>query len=216
MTVTQTPRPSGPALPDTPTSEAAYAAGQEAAHNKWLLLTIGIVTLIGGVIAILMPLLASFTAVLVAGWVLIASGMVGLIAAFRRNHGWHMLSAAMGAALSVLIGVLILLQPMAGLLTLTALIIVFFAASGALRVFYGVRLLRDKPGYGAGGGWMIAGGALSVALAAMLLTGLPFSAAWVPGVLLGIDLTIWGMILITLGTGTARLAAAREMSVGAS
>lgn len=208
MTDTRPPRPNDPRMPDTPASEAAYAAGQEAAHNKWLLLIIGVVTLIGGLIAIFMPLLASFTAALVVGWVLVASGLVGIIAAIRRNHGWHMLSAALGAALSVVIGVLILLQPIVGLLTLTALIIAFFAASGALRIYYGMRLLRD----GDGGGWMIAGGALSVVLAVMLLTGLPFSAAWVPGFLLGIDLTIWGVILIALGVSAARLTGARATS----
>ncbi|PVA10219.1 hypothetical protein DC366_10330 [Pelagivirga sediminicola] len=212
MTDEHTPRPIDKTAPDSPASAAAYAAGQEAAHNKWLLLIIGIVTLIGGLIAIAMPLLASFTATLVAGWVLVASGLVGIIAAIRRRHGWHMLSAALGAALSVLIGVLILLQPMLGLLTLTALIIAFFAASGAVRVYYGIRLLRD----GTGGGWMIAGGALSLILAVMLISGLPFSAAWVPGVLLGIDLTIWGVILIAIGSTSARLAAARGTSADAS
>lgn len=211
MSDTPPPRPEDTA-PDTPASEAAYAMGQEAAHNKWVLILIGGVTLAGGIIAIAMPLLASFTAALVAAWVLIASGLVGLIAAIRRRHGWHMLPTALGAILSILIGVLILLQPFAGLLTLTMLVIAFFAASGALRLYYGARLMRE----GAGGGWMVAGGVLSLLLAVMLLTGLPFNAAWVPGVLLGIDLTIWGVILIALGTSSARLAAAREMSIGAS
>ncbi len=204
--------PHDPTMPDTPASEAAYAAGQEAAHNKWLLLIIGIVTLIGGVLAIAMPLIASFTAALVMAWVLIASGIVGIIAAFRRRHGWHMLAAFLSAALSVVIGLLILAQPMIGLITITALIIAFFAASGALRIYYGARLLKG----GAGGGWMIAGGALSLILAVMLISGLPFSAAWVPGVLLGIDLTIWGAILIAIGTRAAQLSAARDISVTAS
>lgn len=206
MTDQDTPRPHDPDMPDTPASQAAYAAGQEAAHNKWLLLIIGIVTLIAGMAAIALPLLASFAAVLVAGWVLIASGMVGIVAAVRRRHGWHMLSAAAGAALSVVIGVLIVLQPALGLLTLTTLIIAFFAVSGALRLYYGARLWRE----GDGGGWMIAGGALSLVLAVLLLTGLPVSAAWVPGVLLGIDLIVWGAILIATGSTSARLAAARE------
>ncbi|MFX0543701.1 HdeD family acid-resistance protein [Roseovarius sp. S4756] len=212
MTEPSHPASGGPAMPDSPTSEAAYAAGQEAAHNKWLLLIIGIVTLIGGVLAIAMPLFASITMALVAAWVLIASGVVGIIAAFRRRHGWHMVAAALSAALSVLIGLMILVQPMVGLLTITALIIAFFAVSGALRLYYGIRMLQ----HGGGGGWMIAGGALAVILAVILISGLPFSAAWVPGVLLGIDLVTWGAILIALGTRNAQLAAAREASTTAS
>ena len=203
MTVTPS---SDTATPDTPTSQAAYAAGQEAAHNKWLLLIIGIVTLIGGTLAIAMPLVASVTAAFFAAWILIASGVVGVVAAVRRRHGWHMLAAALSGALSILIGLLILAQPMIGLITITALIIAFFAASGALRLYYGARMLRQ----GDGGGWLIAGGLLAVVLAVMLLSGLPFSAAWVPGVLLGVDLVMWGIILIAVGTQNAKLSAARE------
>ncbi len=197
---------------DSALPEVAYAAGQETAHNKWLLLIVGIVTLIGGVIAIAMPLLASVTAALVMGWVLIASGVVGMIAAFRRRHGWHMVAALLSAGLSIIFGLLILIQPVVGLVTITALIIAFFAISGAVRIYYGARLLSSK----AGGGWMIAGGVLSVVLAVMLISGLPFSAAWVPGVLLGIDLIIWGVILIAIGTRAAQLSAAREVAVTAS
>lgn len=186
--------------------ETAFVAGKEAAHNKWILLIIGIVTLIGGTLAIAMPLIASVTAVFFAAWILIASGVVGIVAALRRRHGWHMLAAALSGALSVLIGLLILAQPIIGLITVTALIIAFFAASGALRLYYGVRMWRQ----GDGGGWLIAGGLLALVLAAMLLAGLPLSAAWVPGVLLGIDLVMWGIILIAVGTQSAKLAAARE------
>ncbi|MFD0859608.1 HdeD family acid-resistance protein [Roseovarius aquimarinus] len=196
--------------PDSAASQAAYLAGREGAHNKWLLLIIGIVTLIAGVLAIAMPFLASITAAFVAGWVLVASGAIGLIAAFRRRHGWHMVAAALSAALSVFIGLMILAQPVLGLITITALIIGFFAASGALRVYYGIRLMR----YGSGGGWMIAGGALSLILAVMLISGLPFSAAWVPGVLLGIDLVTWGAILIALGSRSEQIAAASEAAAG--
>lgn len=186
--------------------DTAFVAGKEAAHNKWLLLIIGIVTLIGGTLAIAMPLLASVTAAFFAAWVLIASGAIGIIASLRRRHGWHMLAAALSGALSVLIGLLILAQPMIGLITITAIIIAFFAASGALRLYYGVRMMRQ----GDGGGWLIAGGLLALVLAGMLLAGLPLSAAWVPGVLLGIDLVMWGIILIAVGTQGAKLAAARE------
>jgi len=208
MTDPSQPAPGTEPARDTPISEAAYVAGQEAAHNKWLLLIIGIVTLIGGVLAIAMPLLASVTAALVAGWVLIASGAVGMIAAIRRRHGWHMVAAFLSAALSVVIGLMILAQPMIGLITITALIIAFFAASGVLRLYYGVRMLRQ----GDGGGWLVAGGALALVLAVMLISDLPFSAAWVPGVLLGIDLIIWGVILIAVGRRGAQLGAAREVA----
>lgn len=211
MTEPSHPASGGAPMPDAPASEAAYAAGQEAAHNKWLLLIIGVVTLIGGVIAIAMPLVASVTAALVMGWVLIASGIVGIIAAFRRRHGWHMVAAFLSAGLSVLIGLMVLAQPMIGLITITALIIAFFAASGALRLYYGFRMLSS----GGGGGWLIAGGALSLILSVMLISGLPFSAAWVPGVLLGIDLVTWGAILIAIGTRNAQLSAAREASTTA-
>ena len=194
--------------PEDRTQETAFAAGKSAAQNRWLLLIVGIVTSLAGLFAIAMPFLATFTATFTVGWVLIISGIFGLIAAFRRHSGFDLAAAFSLGIVSIFAGCLILVQPIAGIFALTTLIIAYFAASGALRIYYGFRTI------GRGGGWMLAGGALSLFLAVMLFLGLPFSAAWVPGVLLGVDLLLWGSILIAAGIRVGRLPAGTRARSG--
>lgn len=175
-----------------------YEAGRRAGTNQWVLYAVGIVSILAGVTAIAMPLLGTLTAALVAGAALIASGLMGLFTAFRRHEGWHVAAAFALALLSIAVGVMILLQPVAGIFALTTLVIAWFAASGLLRIWYGAKSLGD------GGGWMLALGLLAVAVAVMLWFGLPFSATWILGVLLGIDLAVWGALLIALAVRIGR------------
>lgn len=177
---------------------AAYDAGRNAGANQWVLYALGIVSILGGIIAIAMPLLGTLTAALVAGAALVASGLMGLFTAFRRHEGWHVAAAFALALLSIVVGVMIFLQPLAGIFALTTLVIAWFGASGLLRIWYGAKSLGD------GGGWMLALGILSVAVALMLWFGLPFSATWVLGVLLGIDLAVWGALMIALAVRIGR------------
>ncbi|MFP7673972.1 HdeD family acid-resistance protein [Marivita sp. S0852] len=180
------------ATDQTAAPDEAFRAGKVAAENRWLLLLVGAVTLLAGTIALLMPFLASLTAALVVGWVLIASGAVGLVTAIRRKEGWALAAAFAMALLSFVGGVLMIVQPIAGVFALTTVLIGYFAASGILRIFYGAR------SFGSGGAWMVATGLLSFLLALLLFFGLPFSAAWVPGVMLGVDLIAWGAVQIAL------------------
>lgn len=178
--------------------DPAYDAGRRAASQRWLLIVIGVVAIIAGALAIVMPLIGTITAAFVAGAALLITGIAGLFTAFRRGEGWHMASAFILSLLSIAAGVLIFLQPVAGVLALTTLVIAWFAASGILRIYYGAKNMSD------GGGWMVAVGALSLVLAVLLWFGLPFSATWVLGVLLGVDLLLWGSLMIAFATRIKR------------
>lgn len=174
-------------------SAAAFEAGRVAAGNRWMLYIVGGASIIAGLAAIFMPFIASFAAAVTVGACLVFSGIVGLIAAFRRRDYWHMASAFGLSLLAIVAGVLMLLQPLAGIFALTTLIIAWLGASGALRVYYGIRRRHER-----GAGWMLASGIASVAVALLLWFGMPFNAAWVPGLVLGLDLLIWGALLIAL------------------
>lgn len=182
----------------SPKDASAFQQGKSAATNRWVLLIIGIVTVLAGLLALVMPFFASITAVLLVGWLLIASGVVGLISAFRRQEGWHLAAAFALSIISVIGGVVMLAQPIAGILALTTILIAYFAVSGVFRIYYGAHAIGD------GGGWMIATGVLSVILAVLVFLGLPFSATWVPGLMLGVDLVFWGAVQIALGLREGR------------
>lgn len=177
---------------------AAYEAGRQATTHRWLLIALGVVSIVAGALAILMPLLGTITAAFVAGAALLVSGIAGLFTAYRRHEGWQMAAAFFLSLLAIAAGVLIFLQPVAGVLALTTLVIAWFAASGVLRLYYGAKNMGD------GGGWMIAVGVLSLALAVLLWFGLPFSATWILGVLLGVDLLLWGSLMIAFAARIRR------------
>jgi len=185
-------------ITDPATNRGSFEAGRTAMRNRWVLRIVGIITLVAGLAALVMPFFGSLSAAIVVGWVLVASGVVGLVTAFKRHQAWEMAAAFAIAVLSIFAGVMMLLQPVVGLLALTTLIIAYLGASGALRIYYGARLWSD------GGAWMVAVGALSLLLAVLLFLGLPGNAAIVPGLVLGVDLVLWGVILLSAAIRVGR------------
>ena len=75
-----------------------------AEKSPWLLIE-GVLLVLLGLAAVLMPLMAGLAASLVFAWILILSGMVGLISAFAgRNHahlGWSLASAVIALVIGV-------------------------------------------------------------------------------------------------------------------
>jgi len=92
--------------------------------------------------------------------------------------------------LSVVIGILFLRNPGQGLLTLTMLLIVFFMVEGMAKVIFALTI-RPFPNWG----WVLASGVVGVFLAIYLWSSLPITAAWLLGILVGIQLTSEGAAL---------------------
>ena len=143
-----------------------------------------------GVVALLFPVFSSVAVVLMLGWLLIISGIfqaISLIGATKVPHFWLQL---VSVALSVVIGVLFLRNPGQGLLTLTMLLIVFFMVEGMAKVIFALTI-RPFPNWG----WVLASGVVGVFLAIYLWSSLPITAAWLLGILVGIQLISEGAAL---------------------
>jgi uncharacterized membrane protein HdeD (DUF308 family) len=146
--------------------------------------------IVGGIIALLYPILSSFAVVLFLGWILIFSGIVqgiSLIGAQNVPHFWLQL---VSVVLSVIVGVLLLRHPGAGLLTLTLLLIVFFMVEGISKLIFALTI-RPFPNWG----WVLASGIVGILLSFYLWASLPITAIWLLGVLLGIQLICEGAAL---------------------
>ena len=70
-------------------------------HEHWrLFLTEGIVLFVLGVLAIVVPPIATIAVAVLIGWLVLVSGIVGLIATFRTRgapgFGWSLSSAVIG------------------------------------------------------------------------------------------------------------------------
>jgi uncharacterized membrane protein HdeD (DUF308 family) len=178
---------------------------REALSKNWkLLMTGGIISVVLGVIAIVVPPLASVTITILVGIILLI-GAVGMVAeALSRGSTGHRVWSAILAVLYVVAGVWLLINPVEGTITLTWVLVVFFLVIGLFRLIAGIQ------GRGAGvpnAGWAIVNGLLSILIAVLVLVELPSSAAWAIGLLVGIQLLFDGMMLITTAMAGKKLAA---------
>ena len=173
--------------------EARYQIGGAVRRHWVLFLTEGIVLVVLGVLALLAPMIASVAATVFFGWLLLLSGIVGLVATFRARHApgfwWSLVSALIG----IVAGVLLVGWPLLGTLSLTGVLIAFLFAEGIVTILYA---LEHRNALSGRWGWMLASGIVDVGLGVLLLIGLPGTALWALGLLLGINLIFGGWALI--------------------
>jgi uncharacterized membrane protein HdeD (DUF308 family) len=123
------------------------------------------------------------------------------VTTFAMRHGpgfwWSLLSAMLGIA----VGGILLLQPELGMVTLTFVLIAFLIMEGILTIFYSLDHRRELSGCWA---WMFGSGVVDLVLAAIIITGLPLTAAWAMGVIVGINLVFGGVALISMALSACR------------
>src|ERR1700719_1572252 len=108
-----------------------------AVRRHWVLfLSEGIALVILGLLALMAPTIASFAATVFFGWILLLSGIVGLITTFRARQApgfaWSLLSALVG----IVAGALLLGWPLQGTFSLTAVLIAFLLVEGGVTLMY--------------------------------------------------------------------------------
>jgi uncharacterized membrane protein HdeD (DUF308 family) len=165
-------------------------------HDHWVMFLVeGIVLLCLGFLAILIPPLATLGVTLLFGWLFLISGIMGLIATFwaRQAPGfwWALLSAVLGIGA----GLVLLASPVSGAVSLTLILIVFFVIEGVATVMYALDHRQQLSGRW---GWMLASGIIDLILAAMVFAGLPGSAVWAIGLLVGINMIFGGSALVAM------------------
>jgi uncharacterized membrane protein HdeD (DUF308 family) len=170
------------------------SAMSAAAREHWkAFLFEGILLVILGLAAIILPPLAGLAVTIFLGWMFLVSGIAGLAATFwaRQMPGfwWSLISAA----LAVLAGLVLLARPMQGVLTLTIVVGAYFLAEGVATIMYALEHRRELSERWT---WMLFAGLLDILIAVMIIAGLPGSAEWAIGLLVGINLLFGGASLI--------------------
>jgi uncharacterized membrane protein HdeD (DUF308 family) len=162
------------------------------AHWKAFLIE-GILLVVFGLAAIVVPPAASLAVTILLGWLFLISGIAGLALTFwaREMPGfwWSLISAA----LAVLAGIVLLAQPAQGTLTLTIVVGAYFLAEGVATIMYALEHRRELSGRWS---WMLIAGLMDLLIAVIIITGLPGSALWAIGLLVGINLLFGGATLI--------------------
>ncbi len=173
--------------------------GQEAAtalRERWLAYLIeGIVLVVLGVAAIVLPNWATLSVTILLGWLFLFSGIVGLITTFWLKQApgfwWSLLSAL----LAVVIGALLIGWPVSGAMSLTLALLIYFAMEGIFSIMFGLEYQRALSSRWV---WLVLNGIIDLFLVGAIVIGLPGTAVWVLGLLVGIDLVYGGAALIAL------------------
>ena len=179
-----------------PNIEQVQQAVATSLHEHWVLFLIeGIILVVLGLIAIVVPPIATLAVELLFGWLFLLSGIMGLITTFWMRDApgfwWSLLSGVLGIAA----GIVLLVWPLSGVLSLTLVLIVFFTIEGIASIMYALEHKLELSGRW---GFMLASGIIDLIIAAIILFGLPGSAAWALGLLVGINLAFGGAALIAM------------------
>jgi uncharacterized membrane protein HdeD (DUF308 family) len=161
-------------------------------HALWYLLQ-GVLMVLGGLVALVYPLVSSVAVVVFIGWLLIITGVVQAIGLIGARHVPHFWLQLISVTLAAIIGFLFIQNPGEALVTLTLLLIVFFMVEGIAKIIFALTI-RPLPNWG----WPLVSGLIGVLLSVYLLTN-PVEAIWLLGLLVGI-------MLITEGAALAYLA----------
>jgi uncharacterized membrane protein HdeD (DUF308 family) len=179
--------------PDFGRMQAALATSLSA-HWKLFLIE-GIVLLTLGLAAIMLPLIATIAIALVVGWIFLLSGVVGLLATFRMRSApgfwWSLLSGILG----IVAGIVLLRWPLSGALSLTLVLTLFLVLEGVVSIMFALEHKRELSGRW---GMMLVSGVVDLILAGMIYAGLPGTAGWAIGLLVGINMVFGGAALIAM------------------
>jgi uncharacterized membrane protein HdeD (DUF308 family) len=167
-----------------------------AVREHWKAFLIeGILFVILGLAAMIVPPLASLAVTIFLGWMFLISGVAGLAFTFwaRQMPGfwWSLLSAV----LAIGVGIILLARPVQGTLTLTIVVGAYFLAEGVTTVMYALEHRRDLSRRW---GWLLTAGLMDIIVAGIIIAGLPGTALWAIGLLVGLNLLFGGASLIAM------------------
>ena len=165
-------------------------------HAHWgLFLFEGILLMLLGAAAIILPVVATLAFTLIIGWLFLISGGVGLVTTFWMRNApgfwWSLLSAVIGIAA----GIVLIRWPISGTVSLTLVLIAFFVVEGIATLMYAIEHRAQLSGRW---GWMLTSGIVDLILAGIIFAGLPGSATWALGLLVGINMLFGGSAMIAM------------------
>jgi uncharacterized membrane protein HdeD (DUF308 family) len=175
----------------------------EACHAHWkFFLAEGILMLVLGLLAIAVPEIASLAIAILIGWLFFVGGIFRTLSVLRHRHMPGFFWSLLTAVLAIVLGLVLLLRPIAGVLTLTLALVVFFIVEGVAAILLAIEHRRHLPSWG----WVLVSGVVDLLLAFLIWDGWPSSAGWAIGLLVGINMVFVGVSLIMTAVAARKMA----------
>jgi len=187
-------------------AERIGRAVASALHEHWVLFLIeGIILVLLGIAAIALPPIATIAFTIIIGWIFLVSGIIGLITTFWARQAPGFWWALISGLIAVAAGIVLLAWPISGTLSLTLVLIAFFIVEGIASILYAIEHRGQLSGRW---GWMLVSGIVDLILAGIIFAGLPETAAWALGLLVGINMLFGGVALIAMALAARHPSAA--------
>jgi len=164
-------------------------------ENKGWFVFAGILLIIIGIAAVALPFAAAIAVEIMVGWILVVSGIVQIIHSFKALSTGRCVLRLLGGILYLAVGVIFLIYPLEGLITLTLLLAVLFMFEALIKVIVAFRI-RTMANWG----WLLASGIAAFIISVIIFSGWPGTATWVIGLLVGINLIFGGSTMLMLTT----------------
>jgi uncharacterized membrane protein HdeD (DUF308 family) len=164
------------------------------AHWRLFLIE-GIIFILLGVSAVVIPQFFSVVIVIFLGWIIVLAGAIQVSRAiFLRDMPGFYLWLGLGI-LQVVVGYLLIADPIAGVLSLTMMMAIFFAFEGTTKMYWAYKL-RPIPNWN----YAFFSGVTALVFATIILIFWSETANWLLGLLVGINMIVmgWSMVKMSL------------------
>lgn len=188
-------------------SEIRFDADTLRKYSTWFTVY-GVLLALLGILAIAMPYIATLATSIFIGWLLVASSVLGLYAVYSAGKDapgfwWNLITAVLYLAA----GIMLLVNPVTGALSLTIVLAAYLLAGGAAKLVLGFQHKKDIPNAWF---WILFSGLVDIVLAFLLITGLPGTAFWAIGLLVGINLLMMGVAIVFSALSCKKMANTKE------
>lgn len=171
----------------------------------------GVVMVVLGLLAIAVPEIASLAIAIFIGWLFFVGGIFRTMSVLRSQRMPGFAWALASAVLAIALGLVLVLHPIAGVLTLTIALVAFFILEGIAAILLAIEHRRHLPSWG----WVLFSGLVDLLLAYLIWEGWPSSAGWAIGLLVGINMCFLGLSLIMTALAARLSGANRAGGTGA-
>jgi uncharacterized membrane protein HdeD (DUF308 family) len=169
-----------------------------ARRARWSVF-MGVLTTAIGVVMIIHPLATAAVSTLFLGWALIIAAAAQFIFAFTSQTAGHFFLKLLLGVLYGIAGIALAFFPLAGVVTLTALLGVMLVFEAVVETVIAFALPAVM-----GRGWFLFSALASVVLGLLILLHWPSSSAWAIGTLVGAGVLVNGFTRIAISSRVRR------------
>jgi len=153
----------------------------------------GVVLILLGIGAVLVPVVASLAVAIFLGWLFLIGGIVGAVTALARTRAPGFWWALLSSVITTIAGLVLIGWPFSGVVSLTVVLAAYLFLDGIASMAFA---LSHRGHMTHGWGWLFANGIIDLIMAGVIVWLLPVAALWALGLIIGIDFIFGGASLV--------------------